>query len=160
MSRSFMQDLLARRITRLAAVQALAAAEAQGSQAFEMLENHLDLLGLSGLRGAEEPGDEPPALLGGLEANWAFDGVQKARRCLSEQECLDTRLRTLLRKEWPLERLNSTVRAALRYGLWEAGCGDVDPKVAVTEAIEVTRTLSDEDSASLVGAVLSSGIRL
>lgn len=154
MSSTFMADLLARRVTRLAAVQALVAAETLGEEVFDTLEASKDLLGLAGVRGDEEPGDEAPQVFEELERGWAYDGVQKARQCWAQRSELDAEIASRLNANWTLERLNTTLRAALRFGLFEKELGEVEPKVAVTEAIEVTRALADEASVAMVCALL------
>jgi N utilization substance protein B len=56
---------------------------------------------------------------------------------------------------WPLERMPSVDRIILRVGTWELLYNDdVPDAVAVSEAVELSRTLSTDDSPSFINGLL------
>ena len=58
-------------------------------------------------------------------------------------------------RDWSLERMPAVDRALLRLATWEIRYNDeVDVAVAITEAVELARTLSTDDSARFVNGVL------
>lgn len=58
-------------------------------------------------------------------------------------------------REWTLARLPAVDRAVLRLAVWELlHAGDVPPAVAVDEAVELTKELSNDDSPGYVNGVL------
>ncbi len=67
---------------------------------------------------------------------------------------IDGLLRRYLKKEWPLERLASLDRAVLRMATWELLQGE-PPGVAISEAVELVKRFSTEDSSRFVNGVLS-----
>jgi transcription antitermination protein NusB len=56
---------------------------------------------------------------------------------------------------WPLERMPSVDRTILRVGTWELLYNDdVPDAVAVSEAVELSRTLSTDESPSFINGLL------
>ena len=56
---------------------------------------------------------------------------------------------------WPLERMPSVDRIILRVGTWELLYNDdVPDAVAVSEAVELSRTLSTDESPSFINGLL------
>lgn len=56
---------------------------------------------------------------------------------------------------WPLERMPSVDRIILRVGTWELLYNDEVPDgVAVSEAVELSRTLSTDESPSFINGLL------
>ena len=56
---------------------------------------------------------------------------------------------------WPLERMPSVDRIVLRVGTWELLYNDdVPDAVAVSEAVELSRTLSTDESPSFINGLL------
>ncbi|HET7411307.1 MAG TPA: transcription antitermination factor NusB [Pararhizobium sp.] len=71
------------------------------------------------------------------------------------QRQLDPLIRSALPDEWPLSRLDSTLRAILRAGTYELGHrGDVPVAVIVSEYVDVAKAFYEEDEPKLVNAVL------
>lgn len=69
---------------------------------------------------------------------------------------LDERIKRHLRKGWRIERLSKMDLVILRIGLFEMlYVEDVPNKVALNEAIELTKTFSDEQSRKFVNGILS-----
>ncbi len=67
---------------------------------------------------------------------------------------IDAHLRGGLR-DWSLERISTVVRSALRLAVTEfLASDDVDARVAIDEAIELTRKYGEEDAAGFVNGVL------
>ncbi|MFD1432032.1 transcription antitermination factor NusB [Lacticaseibacillus yichunensis] len=87
---------------------------------------------------------QPPVYLTGL-----VDGV------LANQDALDTAITSKLKAGWQLSRLAKADLIALRLGLYEIQFEpDLPDKVAVNEAIELTKRYSDEQAAKFVNGIL------
>jgi N utilization substance protein B len=69
-------------------------------------------------------------------------------------------LNTIINKaapEWPIEKISTIDRNVLRIGLYEllfADRGEVPPKVAINESIELAKTFGGENSGKFVNGVL------
>lgn len=69
-------------------------------------------------------------------------------------------INTLIKKsapEWPLEQITMVDRNVLRIGVYEllyGNKGEVPPKVAINEAIELAKTFGGESSGKFVNGVL------
>lgn len=60
-----------------------------------------------------------------------------------------------LTDDWPLSRLNSTLRAILRAGAWElAERRDVPVAVVVSEYVDIAKAFYTDEEPKLVNAVL------
>lgn len=116
----------------------------------------LDLLFEADQRGANattllaerlaRPGDGPPVgeyaveLVEGVVAHWT--------------EIQD--LLTTYSHGWTVERMPGVDRAILRLGVWEIVWNDAVPdNVAISEAVELARTLSTDESPSFVNGLLA-----
>lgn len=74
---------------------------------------------------------------------------------VSGQRQLDPMIRSALTADWPLSRLDSTLRAILRAGAYElTNRGDVPIAVIVSEYVDIAKAFYDEDEPKLVNAVL------
>lgn len=74
---------------------------------------------------------------------------------VEEQKILDPMIRQRLPEDWPLSRIDSTLRAILRAGLWEIKNRlDVPVAVIVSEYVDVAKAFFDGDEPKLVNAVL------
>jgi len=72
-----------------------------------------------------------------------------------DQLRLDPLIASALQDDWALSRLDSTVRAILRAGVFElVDRKDVPVAVIVTEYVEIARAFFDNDEPKLVNAVL------
>jgi N utilization substance protein B len=134
----------ARRIARLAAVQALYQVEVVGLGAdavlLEFLQHRLDDEIDEGLR----LGDMERGLFGDL-----VKGVSGKRGELDEM------LEPLLQPDWSLARLEILLRIILRAGAYElAFRTEVPPKVAITEYVDLAHDFFGGREPSLVNAVL------
>ena len=64
-------------------------------------------------------------------------------------------IRAALTEDWPLSRLDSTLRAILRAGTFElTSRADVPVAVIVSEYVDIAKAFFDEDEPKLVNAVL------
>lgn len=71
------------------------------------------------------------------------------------QTTIDPVIRQSLTEDWPLSRLDSTLRAILRAGAWELiERQDVPIAVIVSEYIDIAKAFYTEDEPKLVNAVL------
>jgi transcription antitermination protein NusB len=71
------------------------------------------------------------------------------------QKTIDPVIRQALTDDWPLSRLDSTLRAILRAGVYELmERRDVPVAVIVTEYVDIAKAFYDEDEPKLVNAVL------
>ena len=74
---------------------------------------------------------------------------------VAEQRNIDPVIRQALTDDWPLSRLDSTLRAILRAGVWELmKRADVPVPVIVSEYIDIAKAFYTEDEPKLVNAVL------
>lgn len=74
---------------------------------------------------------------------------------VENQRALDPEIRASLTEDWPLSRLDATLRAILRAGAWELNVKkDVPIAVIVTEYVDVARAFFEGDEPKIVNAVL------
>lgn len=74
---------------------------------------------------------------------------------VAAQRQLDPMIRSALTADWPLSRLDSTLRAILRAGAYElSNRGDVPIAVIVSEYVDIAKAFYAEDEPKLVNAVL------
>ncbi len=72
-----------------------------------------------------------------------------------EQVRIDPVVRSALQEDWPLSRLDSTLRAILRAGTFEIlDRKDVPVPVIVTEYVEIARAFFEDEEPKIVNAVL------
>jgi N utilization substance protein B len=128
---------------RLAAVQALYQMDLAGSGLDEVLaefEKHW-------LGGEVEGAQYLPA-----EAAFFRDIVSGVVR---EQRALDPQIDDALAKTWPLKRIETVLRAALRAGVYELSHRrDVPARVVVSEYADVAAAFVERDETGMVNAVL------
>ena len=71
------------------------------------------------------------------------------------QKALDPEIRKALPEDWPLSRLDSTLRAILRGGTWELkGKQDVPIAVIISEYVDIAKAFYEGDEPKLVNGVL------
>ena len=74
---------------------------------------------------------------------------------VENQRALDPAIRASLTEDWPLSRLDATLRAILRAGAWELSAKkDVPVPVIVNEYVDVARAFFEGDEPKIVNAVL------
>ncbi|WP_339763610.1 transcription antitermination factor NusB [uncultured Hoeflea sp.] len=74
---------------------------------------------------------------------------------VENQRALDPVIRAGLTEDWPLSRLDATLRAILRAGAWELSAKkDVPVAVIVNEYVDVARAFFDGEETKIVNAVL------
>ena len=74
---------------------------------------------------------------------------------VEDQKVIDPIIRQSLMDDWPLSRLDSTLRAILRAGVYElTRRKDVPVAVAVSEYVDIAKAFYTEDEPKLVNAVL------
>lgn len=73
-----------------------------------------------------------------------------------KREEIETLIRNNLSKNWTLERISRVDRAILTLAIAEimAEFEDVDVKVSINEALELTKKFSEEESVKFVNSVL------
>ncbi len=128
---------------RLAAVQALYQMEIGGGEIADVV-TEFEMFRL----GQEIDGDEY------READAAFfrDVVTGV---VADQKTIDPRIHQTLVEDWPLKRIDVTLREILRAGLWELmRRRDVPAKVVITEYVDIARAFFEEDEPRIVNAVL------
>lgn len=133
---------------RLAAVQALYQMELSGAGVLEIVSEFENFR-----LGQEIDGDQylkaDPSWFRSIVA-----GVVK------DQRALDPVIADSLIEGWPLSRLDATIRAILRAGVFEIiERKDVPTAVIVTEYVEIAHAFFDEDEPKLVNAVLDAVAR-
>ena len=80
-------------------------------------------------------------------ADAILQGVRQHR------EAIDGKLEATT-KNWRLTRMAATDRNVMRIAAWEILYGDTPPRVAINEAIEISRRYGDEKSSRFVNGVL------
>ncbi len=74
---------------------------------------------------------------------------------VENQKTVDPIIRQALTEDWPLSRLDSTLRAILRAGVFELmKRADVPVAVIVSEYVDIAKAFYSEDEPKLVNAVL------
>lgn len=74
---------------------------------------------------------------------------------VDNQKSIDPVVHGALTDDWPLSRLDSTLRAILRAGTWELTAKrDVPVAVIVSEYVDIAKAFFDGDEPKLVNAVL------
>jgi N utilization substance protein B len=72
-----------------------------------------------------------------------------------EQRVLDPMIDEALEKGWPLKRIETVIRAALRAGVYElAHRVDIPARVVITEYADVAAAFVERDETGMVNAVL------
>jgi N utilization substance protein B len=122
----------ARTKARKRALDLLFAAEARGLSAVDMLDQ--------AIAAGEGPGNPYTATL--------------VRGVVAEQPRIDELLSTYS-KEWTLARMPAVDRNVLRLGVWELlHATDVPEHVAISEAMQLVRDLSTDESPQFVNGIL------
>jgi N utilization substance protein B len=133
---------------RLAAVQALYQMELSGTGVLEIVSEYENFR-----LGQEIDGEQYLK----ADPSWFRSIVAGVVR---DQRALDPIIAESLVEGWPLSRLDATIRAILRSGVFEIiERKDVPTAVIVTEYVEIAHAFFDEDEPKLVNAVLDSVAR-
>jgi N utilization substance protein B len=133
---------------RLAAVQALYQMELSGTGVLEIVSEYENYR-----LGQEIDGEQYLK----ADPSWFRSIVAGVVR---DQRALDPVIAESLIEGWPLSRLDATIRAILRAGVFEIiERKDVPTAVIVTEYVEIAHAFFDEDEPKLVNAVLDSVAR-
>jgi len=128
---------------RLAAVQALYQMDVAGSGIMEVIAEYENFRLGKEIDGAQYAAADPQwfrAIVSGV---------------VEKQTTLDPMIRAALTEDWPLSRLDSTLRAILRAGAWELSArSDVPVAVVVSEYLDIAKAFYSDDEPKLVNAVL------
>ncbi len=128
---------------RLAAVQALYQMDVAGSGILEITAEYEEFR-----LGKEVDGSQYRE----ADAQW-FRAILAG--VIENQTTVDPIIRQSLTEDWPLSRLDSTLRAILRAGVYELmQRGDVPVAVIVSEYIDIAKAFYEDDEPKLVNAVL------
>lgn len=77
------------------------------------------------------------------------------RGVVEQQRQIDPLIHEALPASWPLKRIDLTLRAILRCGVFElTGKPDIPCRVVINEYLDVARAFFDDDEPGLVNAVL------
>ena len=135
----------ARSAARLGAVQALYQMDVASTDIEDALEEFLG----SQIENSLEDQDSP--LVAPDEAHFA----EVVRGVVREQRDIDQQIDAALAKNWTLARLDSTLRAILRAGVYELrDCKHVPFRVIVNEYVDVAHAFFEGDEPGVVNAVL------
>jgi N utilization substance protein B len=133
---------------RLAAVQALYQMELSGTGVLEIVSEYENFR-----LGQELDGEQYLK----ADASWFRSIVAGV---VKDQRSLDPLIADSLIEGWPLSRLDATIRAIMRAGVFELiERKDVPVAVIVTEYVEIANAFFSEDEPKLVNAVLDSVAR-
>ncbi|MHC4976744.1 MAG: transcription antitermination factor NusB [Planctomycetota bacterium] len=97
--------------------------------------------------------DELPLSEGDIRKSWAL--AREAHRSRRASDLVVGELAPA----WPAVRQPAMDRAILRLAHFEMTAGDVPPKVAVNEAVELAKKFGSEKSASFVNGILDKVLR-
>lgn len=104
---------------------------------------------------AEQRGLEPLAeVLVDLPVRPDEFAVRLVEGVSGNQDRIDTMIRTYSRS-WPLERMPAIDRALLRLGIYELVESDVPTGAVISEAVELAKRYSTEDSHKFVNGMLA-----
>ena len=56
---------------------------------------------------------------------------------------------------WKFDRISTTAKAVLRLAIWELTHSDVPPKVAINEAVEISKEYASQEEAAFVNGILN-----
>lgn len=139
---------------RLAAVQALYQCEISGIAADEAIRNFLDH-GVGGTALVTPDGDDTPEIEVALAKLDKSMFVAIVRGTLERKAELDTMIDGALSDGWSVERLEVVMRSILRAGAFELSArGNVPPKVAISEYVDVAGAFYAGAEPGMVNAVL------
>jgi transcription antitermination protein NusB len=143
-----------RSIARLAAVQALYQMEVSGAGVEAVIREFSDHRFDRTIEG--EPEGEGATL---AAADEAFFG-DVVRGVVGHQREIDAAIVRRLAANWRLDRLDATVRAILRCGVFELSHrSDVPVEVAIDEYVELTKSFFDGPEAGFVNGALDAVAR-
>ncbi|WP_068083063.1 transcription antitermination factor NusB [Polycladidibacter stylochi] len=129
---------------RLAAVQAIYQLEVSEARVNDVLSEY-EVFRL----GQEVDGE----LYREADAGWFRDLVQIV---FEEQRKIDPALHKMLSQDWPLKRVDTTLRAILRVGMGELlRKKDVPAKVIINEYIEITKAFYEQEEPKLVNGIMN-----
>jgi N utilization substance protein B len=132
-----------RRAARLAAVQAL---------------YQMELAGVTAAAAIDDFGHLPAEASDSLADRSHVDEEFFARLVRGSElkaEEVDQQVAGVLSPEWPIQRLDSVVRAILRAGVWELMVrADVPARVVLDEYVDLAHAFFDGDKPSFINGVL------
>ena len=132
-----------RGVARLAAVQALYQMEIAATPISEVIAEFESFR-----LGKEVDGDQYLD----ADAGWFRDIVQGV---LDDQRLIDPKIHAALVDDWPLKRVDATLRAILRAGAFELlRRKDVPARVVISEYVDVAKAFFEDDERKLVNGVL------
>lgn len=128
---------------RLAAVQALYQMEIGGAELADVV-TEFETFRLGQELDGEEYREADPIFFRDIVA-----GV------VAEQRQIDPRVHQALVEDWPLKRIDTTLREILRAGSWELlKRKDIPAKVVITEYVDVAKAFFVEEEPKIVNGVL------
>ena len=128
---------------RLAAVQALYQMEIGGAELGDVV-TEFETFRLGQELDGEEYREADPIFFRDIVA-----GV------VAEQRQIDPRVHQALVEDWPLKRIDTTLREILRAGSWELlKRKDIPAKVVITEYVDVAKAFFVEEEPKIVNGVL------
>lgn len=134
-------------MARLAAVQALYQMDLTGAKLMDVVSEFEN-----GRLGREVDADTGPDTYRDADAGW-FRSILSG--VLKDQAKIDPIIHRNLPEGWPIDRIETLLRAILRAGTWEIlDRTDVPAKVAINEYVDVAKAFFEEDEFKLVNAVL------
>ncbi len=138
----------ARALARLLAVQALYQMDLSGDDARDVLSD------FEWRRRLDGPADFDPDLADSAFLERLVLGV------VGDQQAVDRLIADFLPDPWPLERLDSTLRAIFRAAAFELlALDDIPPPVVISQYLDVAHAFFSGDEPSLLNGVLDSMAR-
>ena len=135
-----------RAVARLAAVQALYQMEVTGAGARDIVKE-FELFRLR-----QDVDDVDGLTLRAIDQNW-FDALVSG--VVQHQRAIDGAVDEALKAGWPLARIDLTLRALLRAGVFELmHRPEVPVRVVISEYVEVAKAFFGEDEPRLANGVL------
>lgn len=136
-------DISARSAARLGAVQALYQMDMVGTELDDIVDEFVQFRFGKEIEGETFPEAD--------EAHFA----DVIRGVVREQRDIDQAINGALARGWTLARIDSTMRAVLRAGVYELRrCKDIPIKVVINEYVNVAHAFFEGDEPGVVNAVL------
>lgn len=92
------------------------------------------------------------------DADVRADALRIAKQVWEQRELIDARVERLA-PQWPPRRQPGVDRNLIRLAIWEFTGAHTPPKVAIDEAIELSKQFSTEQSAAFVNGVLDAVLK-
>ncbi len=140
----------ARSLSRLAAVLALYQMDIAGTDLNIIIDDFINARGPSAFEGEKTDGMQID--LSGMDVDM-FKNI--IHGMIADQKNIDQAIHQKLNADWPMARIDTTLRAIFRAGGYEMlNRADIPPKVIINEYVELSKAFFDGRETNMINAVL------